>query len=251
MRIMHRMLRKVITVSYSRRSCFRIVSVKLNTANTTAELLPGSSNPGGATSKYITKIVTLSKGFNSTGISVAGINTLGAATMTATNTGIITSIQISDRLDYFDIDSQLVMNGEIVKVIGKDYKNNLLNILRPTNGISHLQSESITLLPNKFQFTSTKQTPNYNIKNDSYYFYSAQSVSIGQTASVGLGNTLSIYPLGTLVTFKKKMDFENFLSQKMHFPGLSVYGITPENALGRKAQGRKIVENSPKAPGAG
>lgn len=41
-----------------------------NTANTAVEVLPGNGNKGGATSKYITKIVTLADGFNSTGLTV-------------------------------------------------------------------------------------------------------------------------------------------------------------------------------------
>jgi len=130
-------------------------------------------------------------------------STLSSGISSVSTTGIVTSIQINDKLDYFDIDSQLLMNGEIVKVIGKDYKNNLLNILRPPGGISHLKSEAITLLPNKFQFLSKDPIPTNTIKNESYYFYSSQSISIGTTVSVGLGNTLTIYPLGVGVSYTK------------------------------------------------
>lgn len=128
-------------------------------------------------------------------------STLSVAISTASVTGIITSIQIADRLDYFDIDSQLIMNGEILTVIGKDYKNNLLNVKRTVGGPSHVQSEVVTLLQNKFQFVPKSTIPTYTIKNDSYYFYSSESVSVGTTVSVGLGNTLTIYPLGAGLSY--------------------------------------------------
>jgi len=120
------------------------------------------------------------------------ISNLGPSTIT----GIVTSIQVAGSIYSFDIDSQWSIDGEIVKIIGLDYKNNLINILRPSNSTSHLALDPVYLLPNKFTFVAQDFTPSYSEKNESYYFDSTQSVSIGTTIGVGYGNTLSIYPLG-------------------------------------------------------
>jgi hypothetical protein len=118
-------------------------------------------------------------------------------------TGIVTSIQSSQSLSLFEIDSQIKIDSEILKVVGADKKNNLLNVLRETNSPSHSSSSTITLLQNKFRFTSPKSTQSSLIKNDSYYFNSSESVSIGSVIGVGLGNTLSIYPLGPGIPYTK------------------------------------------------
>lgn len=125
-------------------------------------------------------------------ISTKLISNLGPSTIT----GIVTSIQVAASIYSFDIDSQWSINGEIVKIVGLDYKNNLINILRPSNSTSHLALAPVNLLPNKFTFVAQDFTPSYSEKNESYYFNSSQSVSIGATIGVGYGNTLSIYPLG-------------------------------------------------------
>lgn len=121
----------------------------------------------------------------------------------SSTTGIVTSIQVNESINSFDVDSQIKINNEIVTVIGLDYKNNLINILRGSGNPSHTTTEVVELLSNKFTFNSSGITSAYSIKNESYYFNSPQSVSVGIGTSVGIGNTLTIYPLGIGVSYVK------------------------------------------------
>ena len=121
----------------------------------------------------------------------------------STITGIVTSIQISSSISFFDINSQLQLENEIVTVIGQDYKNNLLNILRSPGSPSHSEFESISLLQNKFSFFGNNVSPLNTEIDQTYYFNSSEAVSIGSTLGVGFGNTLSIYPLGFGVPYVK------------------------------------------------
>lgn len=136
---------------------------------------------------------------NVSDVSATLTNNVGPSSIT----GIVTSIQASQSLSLFEIDSQIKIDSEILKVVGVDRKNNLLNVLRESNSSSHSSSSTITLLQNKFRFTSPKSTQSSLIQNDSYYFNSSEAVSIGSTIGVGLGNTLSIYPLGPGVPYTK------------------------------------------------
>lgn len=123
---------------------------------------------------------------------------------TSSTTGIVTSIKVDASITSFDIDSQLYINeNEIVKVVGLDYQNNLLNVLRPSNGPSHAAKEGVVLLPNKFSFSAVGLSAPTTQKNEAYYFNSAESVSTGTSLLPGAGNTLTINPLGLGVPYVK------------------------------------------------
>jgi hypothetical protein len=47
---------------------------------------------------------------------------------------------------------------------------------------------------------------------------------------------------------QKRMDLETFITERLHYPSLSVYGITPNNIMGRQ-QRKAISENAPMKPG--
>jgi len=114
----------------------------------------------------------------------------------ALTTGIVTSIQIKDSISSYEIDSYLKINNEIVKVVGIDYKNNLINILRNLSGTSHISDTTVSILPNKFYTLSQNLCPSFTNLNDVYYFNPSESVVIGTDTTVGVGATLTINPLG-------------------------------------------------------
>jgi len=109
-------------------------------------------------------------------------------------TGIVTSIQVKDSILNFEVDSLIKIESETLKVIGLDFTNNFINVLRETSASSHNLGTSVTLLQSKFNFDyPLTELPN---KNETYYFNPSQSVSVGISTAIGAGNTLSILPLG-------------------------------------------------------
>lgn len=112
--------------------------------------------------------------------------------------GIVTSIKIQDPINNFEVDSELQINTEKVKVIGLDYANNRLNILREQFFPAIATGSTATLLPNKFEF-EVPQKVDLSERDQSYYFSSAL-VSVGVSSSVGAGNTITLYPLGVGVS---------------------------------------------------
>lgn len=121
----------------------------------------------------------------------------------AVTTGIVTSIQINDDISTYEVDSYLKINNEIVKIVGKDYKNNLINILRSATGTSHASNSLVSTLPNKFYYLVKNLCSNFTEQNDAYYFNPAESVVIGTDTTVGIGQILSINPLGKGIPYVK------------------------------------------------
>jgi len=111
-----------------------------------------------------------------------------------TTTGIVTSIQVKDSILNFDIDSLIKIDSETLKVIGLDFTNNFINVLRESGATSHNLGTSVTLLQSRFNFNSSSS--DLPPKNEAYYFNPQQSVSVGVSTAIGAGNTLSILPLG-------------------------------------------------------
>jgi len=123
--------------------------------------------------------------------------TLSANVGPSTVTGIVTSIQINASVSAFNIDDQIEIDNEVMKVIGKDFKNNLLNVLRPSSSPLHGSSTIVELLPNKFTVDSLIfSSPTSSEVNEFYYFNPTESIGIGTLTGPGIGNTLTIYPLG-------------------------------------------------------
>lgn len=128
---------------------------------------------------------------------------LSSSIQSAAITGIVTSINVKSSLLNFEIDSNLKIGSEIVTVVGLDYQNNLLNILRPVTGPAHSVLDTVELLPNKFSFSAIDLVSKITTRNQAYYFNPSQSVSIGSTIAPGIGNTLTIYPLGVGIPYTK------------------------------------------------
>ena len=110
------------------------------------------------------------------------------------NTGIVTSISITDPITNFDIDSHIKIGTETLVVVGLDYLNNLIEVKRGDEANSASAQSDVFLKNNKFTFTE-KTNLNLTEKNESYYF-SSSLVSIGNTNDTGIGNQITKYPLG-------------------------------------------------------
>lgn len=110
------------------------------------------------------------------------------------NTGVVTSIKIVDSITNFNIDEQLQIGNEVLKIIGFDYLNNSISVLRGDQSLSAAVQSDVTVLQNKFEFTES-QVLNFTDKNISYYFDS-DLVSLGTNIGPEYGSTLVRYPLG-------------------------------------------------------
>ena len=108
--------------------------------------------------------------------------------------GIVTSIKVQESISNFDIDSNIQINTEVLRIIGLDYTNNRINVLRQQFFPQIPSGSKVTLLQNKFIFDSAKSL-GLTEKDETYYFRS-NLVSVGISTLVGAGNTLTLYPLG-------------------------------------------------------
>lgn len=109
-------------------------------------------------------------------------------------TGIVTSIKIKDSISNFKVDSLIKIDSEVMKIIGLDYKNNCINVLREVDALSHNSDSIVTELQKNIEIKSNiVELPN---SDEVYYFNPSKSVSIGINTSVGAGNTLTIAPFG-------------------------------------------------------
>lgn len=113
-----------------------------------------------------------------------------------TVTGIITGIQVKSPLSNYNVDDKLKIGNETLNVIGIDVENRILNVLRepgsPGYAVSTIVSDSV----NKFTFSYNNIKTPIVAYDDTYYFNPTQSISLGVSASIGVGNTLTIFPLG-------------------------------------------------------
>ena len=108
-------------------------------------------------------------------------------------TGITTSIQIDKAISSFEIGDTFMLESETLTVIGLDYDNNLINVLRESGSPSYSIGEPLVPISNKFYFESNKKL-DLPKTNTSYYFNPSQSVSSG--FDLTQTNLLTIYPLG-------------------------------------------------------
>jgi len=110
------------------------------------------------------------------------------------NSGILTSITITDSITNFDIDSKIKIGTEILNVVGFDYLNNSITVLRENDSNSAASQSEVELLSNKFQF-NLNQKLDLSVKNEVYYFDS-DLISVGIGTTPGSGNTITKTPYG-------------------------------------------------------
>lgn len=110
------------------------------------------------------------------------------------NVGLVTSIQITNNILLYEIDSNIEIGNELLKVVGRDYKNNFLIVKRGNESLFHAEQSPVVLLNNKF---SIENLDNYSLpKKDEIYYFDSDLISVGIGTSPGSGNTLIKYPLG-------------------------------------------------------
>ncbi len=120
-----------------------------------------------------------------------------ASTLPASaTTGIITGISIKESLFSFNVDDKFLIGDETFTVIGKDLTNNILNVLRESGNPGYGIGSTVYPLQNRFTFSYSGEVKPPSEDDESFYFNPSQSISLGITTAVGLGNTLAIYPLG-------------------------------------------------------
>lgn len=111
-------------------------------------------------------------------------------------TGLVTAIQVREPIFSFQIDDFLTIGSESLRVIGLDYSNNLINVLREVGAPSYGVGSTVSLQQRRFTFSYPNLKNPIVEKDEIYYFNPAESVSLGISTATGVGNTLSIYKLG-------------------------------------------------------
>ena len=186
-----------------------------------------------STSTGILGIATTAHGFKSqTFINISGISTtdysglegfrkivvesssttLEEALPTAASVGLVTSLKVKTPIFKYRPDDVLQIGTELLKVIGVDERNNRLNVLResaaaPGYAIGSTVSDFVT----KFTFPFDDFDYTLNELDESYYFNPAESVSVGISTLPGVGNELTVYPLGYGVSITKFVEHGGIL----------------------------------------
>ena len=122
--------------------------------------------------------------------------TLTVALPDTTVTGVVTSIQVKAPLQNYNIDDKLIIGNETLSVIGVDYKNKFVNVLRQNGSPGYAVSTLVSNVVNKFTFALDKLDVPLVEYDETYYFNPNQSISLGISTVAGVGNTLAVYPLG-------------------------------------------------------
>jgi len=126
---------------------------------------------------------------------------LGVSMASVNNTGLTTSVLISDWIPdvikgyKFKINDILQIDSEQLKIINFDIKNNRLELLRAQNGTAgaaHTFGSTITRLENEFTYQLSKPV-NLTTNEDVAYYFNAESVvGTGNTFGVGIGTTVTV-----------------------------------------------------------
>ena len=124
----------------------------------------------------------------------------------AATTGIVTSIKIKSPVLGYRVDDQLTIGTETLTVVGVDKLNNRLNVLRQSGSPGYAISSTVSDFVTKFTFSYPKLSLPLTELDDSYYFNPSQSVSVGISSSAGVGNTLTVSPLGYGVSITKYIE---------------------------------------------
>jgi hypothetical protein len=119
-------------------------------------------------------------------------------------TGLVTSIRVKDSIINYRVDEELKIGSEVLKIIGLDRINGRLNVLRQSGSPGYSIGSTVTENSSRFTFRSpiNFKNPAVNL-NESYYFKSSRSVSVGVSTAAGAGNNLTIYPYGIGVSQTK------------------------------------------------
>jgi len=126
---------------------------------------------------------------------------LGVSMASVNNTGLTTSVLISDWIPdvirgyKFKINDVVKIDNEQLKIINFDVKNNRLELLRAQNGTAgaaHTFGSTITRLENEFTYQLSKPVNLNTDEDDAYYFNAETMVGAGSTFGVGIGTTVTV-----------------------------------------------------------
>ncbi len=135
------------------------------------------------------------------------ITSIASTLSDSTTTGIITGLSVKEPLFSYNIDDQFKIQSETFKVVGLDFTNNLLNVLREPASPGYGIGATVVPLQNRFTFEYKGLDKPLTQLDETYYFNPVQSVSLGLGTSVGFGNTLAIYPLGVGSSITKYVQY--------------------------------------------
>lgn len=138
--------------------------------------------------------------------------TLEEAVPTAASSGIVTGIRIKSSIAGYSPDDVIQIEDELLTIIGVDRASNRLNVRRgdaasPAYSIGSTVSDFVT----KFTFSELDIDKSFTTLDDSYYFNPAESVSVGISTIAGVGNELTVKPLGFGVSTTKFVEHGGIL----------------------------------------
>jgi hypothetical protein len=156
-----------------------------------------------------------------------------ASTLSASaTTGLVTGITIKEPLFSFNVDDKFVIQNETFTVIGRDFTNNILNVLRESGNPGYGIGSTVYPLQNRFTFGYTGEVKPPAEDDETYYFNPSESISLGTGTAVGLGNTLAIYPLGYGVSTTQFIQYGGiFLPNNKFKTGDKVIYSTPNSSI--------------------
>lgn len=129
---------------------------------------------------------------------------LAESLLNAATTGIVTSIKVKSPLETFAVDDRIVIGTETLTIFGIDELNNRLVVRRADAAApGYAVSETVTKEKSRFSFNYEDLDSNIDVLDYAYYFNPSESVSVGVSTVIGVGNTLTVYPLGYGVSITK------------------------------------------------
>ena len=153
---------------------------------------------------------------------------LGVSMASVSNTGLTTSILITDFIpdvvkDFkFKINDIVQIDSEQLKIVNFDVKNNRIEMIRAQNGTAgaaHTFGSIVTRLENEFTYQLDKPVNLITEEDTSYYFNAESVVGTGNTFGVGIGTTVTVAGRGG----NQLVSFFNNETKDIFIPTRSIY----------------------------
>ena len=172
-------------------------------------------------------VATTAHGFkNATYINISGISTtehsslegffkinveesstvLSEALPDASTTGLVTSIKVKAPVIGYNIDDEVKIGSEVLRIVGVDNINSRLNVLRYSGSPGYSTGSTVSNVVSSFTLSDFNYNKSISQTDDSYYFNPVNSISVGISTIAGVGNTLTSYPLGVGVSITKYIE---------------------------------------------
>lgn len=129
--------------------------------------------------------------------------TLSESLSDASTTGLVTSIKVKAPVIGYNVDDEVQIGSEVLRIVGIDNVNARLNVLRYSGSPGYSTGTTVSNVVSSFSLADFKYTKSIPKTDVSYYFNPVNSVSVGISTVAGVGNTLTSYPLGVGVSVTK------------------------------------------------